>query len=144
MYLYENPPYIEGQSIEFHKSGGAGADWKDGYVVQEMKKEVSGVASNDMANAFIWSAFKFFLRQPTDSYVVFSPVKYWKSQNLIDRKFLDGFAFNRKHFHAKMDACISCILWSNEKSPEKPFELKAFNIDENKHQAYRRRDSAQS
>lgn len=131
--LYENPPYIEGQSIEFHKSGGAGADWKDGYVVQEMKKEVSGVASNDMANAFIWSAFKFFLRQPTDSYVVFSPIKYWKSQNLIDRKFLDGFAFNRKHFHAKMDACISCILWSNEKSPEKPFELKAFNIDENKH-----------
>lgn len=129
--LYENPPYIEGQSIEFHKSGGAGADWKDGFIVQEMKKEVSGVASNDMANAFIWSAFKFFLRQTTDSYVVFSPIKYWKSQNLINKKPIRGMAFNRKHFHAKMDACISCILWSNEDVVPRPFDLEAYDIDDN-------------
>lgn len=127
--LYENPPYIEGQSIEFHKSGGAGADWKDGFIVQEMKKEVFGAASNDMANAFIWSAFRFFLRQPTDSYIVFSPIKYWKAQKLISKKYLDGFAFNRLHFHAKMNACISCILWGNEDAQGlREFKLQAYDI----------------
>ena len=49
---------------------------------------------NDLSNAFIWSAFKYYLRQETDSYIVFSPVKYWKSQHLIEKKFLKGFAFN--------------------------------------------------
>lgn len=128
--LFENPPYIEGQSIEFHKSGGTGAEWKGSFVVQEMKKEVPGVASNDKANAFIWSAFKYFLRQPTDSYVVFSPIKYWKSQALVNKRFLQGFAFNRIHFHGEIEACVSCILWSNEDAKERPFELYAYDIDD--------------
>ena len=78
-----------------------------------MKKEVKGATSNDLGNAFIWSAFKYYLRQPTDSYIVYSPVKYWKAQHLINKEFIKGFAFNRRHFHTNIDACIMCALWSN-------------------------------
>jgi hypothetical protein len=119
--LFENPPYAETTSAE-HQRRGAGvrssATWKTSYAVTEMKIDikgkVNGSPSNDMGNAFIWSGFKYYLRQPTDSYIVFSPVKYWKSQHLVNKRFLSGFAFNRRHFHTNIDACIMCALWSNE------------------------------
>lgn len=130
--LFENPPYAETTSIEHQKSGKGkeSSTWKQSYVVTEMKKEVKGTVSNDLGNAFIWSAFKFYLRQDTDSYIVFSPVKYWKAQHLINKKFLDGYAFNRRHFHTNIDACIMCALWSNENSDVKEFEIKGFDINE--------------
>lgn len=129
--LFENPPYAETTSVEHQKRGigKASSTWKGSYVVREMKKTVKGVASNDLGNAFIWSAFKYFLRQPTDSYVVYSPVKYWKAQHLIDKRFIDGFAFNRRHFHTNNDACIMCALWSNEDSNLKEVQLQAFDVD---------------
>lgn len=116
--LFENPPYAETSSIEHQKSGKGkeSSAWKQSYVVTEMKKEVKGTVSNDLGNAFIWSAFRYYLRQNTDSYIVFSPVKYWKAQHLINKKFLDGYAFNRRHFHTNIDACVMCALWSNENS----------------------------
>lgn len=130
--LFENPPYAETTSIEHQKSGKGkeSSAWKQSYVVTEMKKEVKGTVSNDLGNAFIWSAFKFYIRQNTDSYIVFSPVKYWKAQHLINKKFLDGYAFNRRHFHTNIDACIMCALWSNENSDVKEFEIKGFDINE--------------
>lgn len=130
--LYENPPYAETTSISFQNDGSAAeaSGWKDGWVVGEMKQEVSGPVSNDMANAFIWSAFKYFLRQPTDSYIVFSPIKYWKSQHLISKRFMGGFAFNRLHFHAKTAACVTCIYWSNEDDKlMRKFDLEAYDLD---------------
>lgn len=129
--LFENPPYAETTSVEHQKRGvGAGASsWKRSYVISEMKKEVKGTASNDLGNAFIWSGFKYYLRQPTDSYVVYSPVKYWKAQHLIDKRFIRGFAFNRRHFHTNIDACIMVALWSNEDSGMKEIRLQAFDID---------------
>lgn len=136
--LFENPPYAETTSIE-HQKRGAGvksSSWKQSYVVHEMKKEVKGTASNDLGNAFIWSGFRFFLRQPTDSYVVYSPVKYWKAQHMIDKKFLKGFAFNRRHFHTNIDACIMCALWSNESSRQEEFDIAGFDIEEEKLVSY--------
>lgn len=129
--LFENPPYAETTSIEHQKKGQGKASsvWKKGYVVEQMKKEVKGVASNDLANAFIWSAFKYYLRQDTDSYIVYSPVKYWKVQHLINKEFIDGFAFNRRHFHTNIDACIMCALWSNKDADISTFKLKAFDIE---------------
>ena len=123
--LFENPPYLEPQARTINTK----ALWKKSYVVSEMKKEVKGTASNDLGNAFIWSAFKYYLRQPTDSYVVYSPVKYWKAQHLINKKFLGGFAFNRRHFHTNIDACIMCALWANEPSDIDVLNLRGFNID---------------
>lgn len=113
--LFENPPYAETTSAE-HQRKGVGkksSTWKNSYVVGEMKKAVKGTVSNDLGNVFIWSGFRYFLRQPTDSYVVYSPVKYWKVQHLISKRFLGGFAFNRRHFHTNIDACIMCALWAN-------------------------------
>lgn len=129
--LFENPPYAETTSIEHQKqkAGKSSSVWKNSFVVQEMKKEIKGTASNDLGNAFIWSAFKYYLRQPTDSYIVFSPVKYWKAQHLINKKFLNGFAFNRRYFHTNIDACIMVALWSNEDDINtRSFELQAFDI----------------
>ncbi len=130
--LFENPPYAETTSIEHQKKkkGKGSSTWKGNYAVSEMKKEVSGTASNDLGNAFIWSAFKYYLRQPTDSYIVYSPVKYWKAQHLIDRKFLGGYAFNRRWFHTNIDACIMVALWSCEVADIESIELRGYNIDD--------------
>lgn len=131
--LFENPPYAETTSAE-HQKRGKGKEssiWKKSFVVQEMKKEISGVTTNDLANAFIWSAFKYYLRQETDSYIVFSPVKYWKAQHLINKEFLNGFAFNRKHFHTNIEACIMCALWSNKNLTLNQIKIEAFDIKNN-------------
>ena len=130
--LFENPPYAETTSAE-HQRKGVGkksSTWKNSYVVTEMKKSVKGSASNDLGNAFIWSGFQYFLRYPTDSYVVYSPVKYWKVQHLIDKHFLEGFAFNRRHFHTNIDACIMCALWGNEPGNVDSFQIDGFDYDE--------------
>ena len=74
-----------------------------------MKNEVKGVAKNDLANLFIWSGFEKYLRYETDSYVLFSPVKYFKSQNLVNKNFQKGFIFNRKYFHVGASA-LSCVF----------------------------------
>lgn len=128
--LFENPPYAETTSLEHQKAGKGkvSSAWKQSYVAQEMRKFVKGTVLNDLGNVFIWSAFKYYLRQDTDSYVVYSPVKYWKAQKLIDKKFMGGFAFNRKHFHTNIDACVSCIYWSNENDIINNFRLDAYDI----------------
>ena len=128
--LFENPPYAETTSLE-HQRTGAGKNsstWKNSYVVSAMKKEVKGAVSNDLGNAFIWSAFKYYLRQDTDCYLVYSPVKYWKAQHLITKHFIDGYAYNRRWFHTNIDACIMVALWSNKDDIEKPIALHGYDI----------------
>ena len=138
--LFENPPYDDTSSIrsgvdesgEKHKTNN-----KASYVFTEMSKiKASFKNSNistvrDFANRFIWSAYKYYLRQDGDSYVVFSPVKYFKSLGILQqakKKFIKGYLFNRKHFHAT-SASISCILWSYENSMfDKSYTLSAYDI----------------
>jgi len=128
--LFENPPYAETTSLEHQRTGHGkeSSAWKKSFVLQEMKKDIKGSALNDLGNAFIWSGFKYYLRQPTDSYIVYSPVKYWKSQHLIDRRFMGGFAFNRRHFHTNIDACIMCAYWSNENAEIEELTLDGYDI----------------
>lgn len=130
--LFENPPYAETTSAEHQRKGQGkkSSTWKNSYVATEMKKEVKGTTTNDIGNAFIWSGFKYYLRQHTDSYVVYSPVKYWKIQYLVNKKFLSGFAFNRRWFHTNIDACIMVALWSNENDDIDSFEIHGFDYDE--------------
>lgn len=123
--LFENPPYAEPQARTINTK----ALWKNSYVLSEMGKVVSGPASNDLGNAFIWSGFRYYLRQPTDSYVVYSPVKYWKAQKLISKNFIAGFGFNRRWFHTNIDAFIMCALWSNEQSDISSIEVHGFDYD---------------
>lgn len=128
--LFENPPYAETTSLEHQRTGKgkSSSGWKNSYVVKEMKTNIKGSATNDLGNAFIWSAFKYYLRQNTDSYIVYSPVKYWKAQHIINKRFIDGYAFNRRHFHTNIDACIMVALWSNEESNEESLILHGYDI----------------
>lgn len=135
--LFENPPYAETTSAEHQrtKASKKSAVWKSSYVVEQMKaslksdKRAIGRPANDLGNAFIWSAFKYYLRQSTDSYVVYSPVKYWKAQHLIDKRFISGFAYNRRWFHTNIDACIMVALWSNEDVVTDEFQIEGFDYD---------------
>ena len=126
--LFENPPFTESNGTT--KTEG---NWKKSWSVSEMKKDVSGVVTNDSANVFIWSGFKYYLRQDTDSYVLFSPIKYWKAQNLVNKSFHSGFLFNRKHFHATAATALACILWENKDDfTNDEIKLDAYDMDDDK------------
>lgn len=122
--LFENPPYAEANGTT--KTDGS---WKNSYAAMQMKQHVGKQASNELGNIFIWSAFQYYLRQPTDSYIVYSPVKYWKVHHLVSKKFLGGYAFNRRHFHTNIDACIMCAYWSNEDADENSITITGYDYD---------------
>lgn len=128
--LFENPPYAEAGAIQTNgaRVNKKGAGWKKSFMTGQMKKEVKGVTTNDLANIFIWSGFKYYLRQSTDSYILYSPVKYFKTQGLVNKKYKKGFIFNRKHFHAGPSA-ISCTYWKNEDSKQESFNFEIYNIN---------------
>ena len=138
--LFENPPFQDSSAITFVEDGDpakrAKTDRKDSYVSTEFKKEIVALGlggqqavARDILNLFIWSAFKYYLRQPTDSYILFSPIKYYKNIHLVDKRFMGGYVFNRGHFHAS-PSVISCIYWSNEDYPKsESINLEAYDID---------------
>ena len=136
--LFENPPYQDSTAVTFNDETGkkAKADRTTSFVNSEYRKIAStlneGKASaREISNLFIWSGFKYYLRQETDSYVLFSPIKYWKNVGLASNVFLGGFAFNRRHFHAT-DSVITCILWGNSSDIEREsITLPAFDIQNN-------------
>ncbi|MEE6697612.1 hypothetical protein PS434_10990, partial [Lactiplantibacillus plantarum] len=116
--IYENPPFAETTSIEHqkrHSGKSSSKKWKYNFVTMQAKQELKGARSNDMSNVFIWSAFHYYLRQPTDSAVIFSPLKYWKlGDDWFQFKAAKAFAFNRKYFHAIRQMVNGCVLWLNE------------------------------
>lgn len=122
--MFENPPYRD-ETTDLEKRGK-----RKTFVATEMKKEVKGVATNELANQFIWSAFKYYLRQNTDSYIVFSPIKYWKQYNFINKNAKAGFLFNRKHFHATASG-ITCIYWENTNSHKTKVQVEVYDIKDN-------------
>lgn len=124
--LFENPPYRDmtvDHSQDAKRKG-------QSFVASKAKKVLKGTASNDLANLFIWSGITYYLRQPTDSYVVFSPIKYWKTDKIINKKFVDGFLFNREFFHATPSA-ISCVLWDNIDDVTKTLKMSVYGIEDN-------------
>lgn len=126
--IFENPPYRDITAKDK-------IDKKKKSFIYERYKEngTNQAAHRELSNLFIWSAFNYYLRQPTDSCIVFSPVKYFKIEGYLNKKMIDGFLFNRKHFHASKSV-ISCILWSNEDEKEKKekWKLKVFDIEKEK------------
>ena len=102
----ENPPYSEPQA-EAARSGKTHK--QNSWVKKQMKNEKKwGASTNDLSNQFIWS----MTQKHVDTYIVFSPIKYWKSQHLFDGKLNEGYICNRKKFHAT-EAAISLISWTN-------------------------------
>lgn len=133
--LFENPPYQDSIAISFTDNNGNRAKTKNtlSFVNAEYKKHSSrlneGISSaRDISNLFIWSGIHYYLRQETDSYIIFSPVKYFKNIGLCDNMtFCDGFLFNRKEFHAS-ESSIGCVLWNNKPEDRNSFTLHAYNI----------------
>lgn len=124
--MFENPPYRDDTSgMTKIKS----SDFRQkSYVLEQMK--ANGVKKvNEIANRFIWSAFEYYLLKPNDAYILFSPIKYWKLDNLVNRKFYGGFLFNKKHFHAKSPSAITCISWGIEEETKEQLELKIYDIE---------------
>lgn len=111
--MIENPPFVEPQGGA--SQGKPTFTIKDKFLYKEMAKEKFETKNVNRAteNLFIWSAFKFFLRQPTDSYILFSPIKYWKSQHIVDKKYLSGYICNRANFNAT-ESGIVLLHWTNE------------------------------
>ena len=136
--LYENPPYSDTSAATFTEKTGqkekAKTARKHSYVAQEYIADMNNInetrnSSQELANLFIWSGVKYYLRQDTDSYIVFSPVKYFKNIHLVDNKWLGGFLFNREFFHASASA-ISVMYWSGEKDNAcEEWTLDAYDID---------------
>ena len=125
--LLENPPYRDTTSNTHLASSGKGTN----IIKDEMASEKRwGATQNDIANQFIWSGWKHYLTKPDDYFVLFSPIKYWKSLGLGEKRFIDGFLFNRQFFHAGPSA-ISCILWQNTDNSREELTLKSFDIDTN-------------
>lgn len=134
--MFENPPYRD-QSQKNNKEDSKDSKRTDkNYIKSQMKVENKyGLAVNDILNLFVWSAWKYYLRDEVDAYVVFAPIKHWKRIGLSDKEFVKGFIFNRKHFHATADA-ISCILFNNKKEERETLTLEVWDINKNNEAFY--------
>lgn len=122
--MLENPPFVEPQGGA--SKGKPTFKIKDKYLYKVMGKEKFRTKNVNRAseNLFIWSAFKFYLKQPTDTYILFSPVKYWKSQHIIDKKFVSGYICNRLHFNAS-EGGIALIEWLNINESNEQLSVKS-------------------
>ena len=111
--MLENPPFVEPQGGA--SQGKPTFTIKEKFLYKEMANETFDTKNVNRAteNLFIWSAFKYFLKQPTDSYILFSPIKYWKSQHIIDKTFIRGYICNRENFNAS-EGGIVLIEWLNK------------------------------
>ncbi len=126
--IFENPPYRDSIAENIKNN-----NWKvnNSFVYEELLKWWSDQALHrDISNLFIWSAWQYYLKKENDFLVLFSPIKYWKSLNLVNKKFIDWYWFNRKHFHAS-DSFISCILWKNIDEHLGKINLKCYDLENN-------------
>lgn len=130
--LCENPPFSEAGSGGAQNTGKKENSWKHSLVKLRMENEIKGAPTNELSNLFIWSGFKYYLTKPTDSYILFSPTKYWRNQNIVSKQFRDGFLCNRKEFHAELNSAMGCIWWQNVDDVDtKSLKLIPYNICEN-------------
>ncbi|MCQ2387284.1 MAG: hypothetical protein MJ066_02415, partial [Clostridia bacterium] len=135
--LFENPPYSD-DAADTPLTGESRNNTASSFMSERMNEEVKApfkglILSKEIDNLFIWSGFKYYLKKPNDAYILFSPIKYWKTAHLVNKTFIKGYLFNREHFHANPSA-ISCIYWSN-KIPRKEVEeltLEAIDIEDDK------------
>lgn len=126
--LFENPPYRDQASKNNKNTTKALSHTDKDYIHNLMQTEKTyGAGINDLLNRFVWSGFKFYLRFPTDSYIVFGPIKYQKRIHLADKKIVNGFLFNRKYFHATASA-ISCIEYENMDAETITYDLDIYDI----------------
>lgn len=128
--MYENPPYRDESQNNNNDETKKVERTDKSFVRQMMNSEKKyGLAVNDVLNLFVYSAYKYYLRQETDSYVVFGPIKHWKRVGVSNKYCKKGFVLNRKFFHATAEA-ISCLLFYNIDDNAEQLNLSVIDIDE--------------
>jgi len=134
--IFENPPYRDSLA-ENNKKISTNIKIKKSFIFEELQKNLKNFnnsnvsTARDIANQFIYSAFKYYLKKENDFLILYSPIKYWKSLHLFNKKFIDWYGFNRKYFHA-WESFISCILWQNIDENREDIDLKCYDIENNK------------
>lgn len=86
--MLENPPYSDEQADYIKK--GKSRD-NNNFVRTQYMLDRNGDKSSfkDLSNLFIWSSWKYYLTKPDDQYILYSPVKYWKSLGLSNKKYME-------------------------------------------------------
>ena len=134
--IFENPPYSD-DAADTPETGVSRGNSEANDLTEVMnskfKSDFKGlVLSKDPLNVFIWSGFEYYLKKPDDAYIVFGPLKYWKTGHLVNKEFIKGYLFNREHFHASAEA-VSCIYWKNKDLvPLETIKLEVFDIADEK------------
>ena len=127
--LLENPPYNTDSAIQTKLlKDDKKASFNKSWLSAQMKKDGYKKQAADLCNIFIWSAFKYYLRNPEDSYIVLSPAKYFKSQNLVNKKFEEGYLLNRGYFHAG-ESAITCIRWTNKEDKNDSLNFNVLELE---------------
>ena len=96
--MFENPPFRD-QSQKNNKEDTKRSIHTDkSYVRNCMSSEKKyGSAANDILNCFVYSAWKYYIRNDADSYIIFALIKHRKGAGISNRKFNKGFIFNRRY-----------------------------------------------
>jgi len=100
--MLENPPYADtGGGNTTNKGKGVTTSW----VSSQMN---TGISKRDLMNQFFWSAWEYF---KPESYIVFGPCKYFKTQNYADSlNLIEGKICNRALFNAS-ESGITLMYW---------------------------------
>lgn len=128
--LFENPPYRD-QSQKNNKRETKNEKHTDKSFVRDLmsSEKKYGLAVNDILNCFVYSAWKYYLRQEGDSYILFAPIKHWKRVGISNHQYNGGFIFNRRHFHASSEA-ISCLSFGFSEANDESIVLDAYEIND--------------
>lgn len=110
---FENPPYSS--ELARAQEGNVKSIDKFSYIRKLMSDEFVGDSNHakDLLNQFVWSFEKYFMRDENDYYILFAPVKYWKSVGLMQKIFINGFLANRGNFKAQ-ESSVLVALWKND------------------------------
>lgn len=110
---FENPPYSN--ELARAQEGNVKSKDKFSHIRKLMSAEFTGDSSHakDLLNQFVWSFEKYFMRNEHDYYILFAPVKYWKSVGLMQKTFVNGFLANRGNFKAQ-ESSVLVAQWKNE------------------------------
>ena len=109
--MLENPPFAGTSGIR----GGAKGTLKNkkySYVNLEMKKNgYDGNVCKDLLTQFVWSAFELI---KCHEYILYSPIMWWKSNHILDKKYIKGHMCNKKAFNAKTSSGLLLGHWLNQ------------------------------
>jgi hypothetical protein len=129
--MIENPPYNDTSADNIGDTQRKST--KENYIFENMKNDLKNLSNSnvstarEISNQFIWSAWKYYLKKLDDQFILYSPIKYWKSLGLGNKEFKEGYLFNRYHFHASTSS-IACIRWRNKSENKEILSLKPIDI----------------